>query len=240
MPRKLKRRPLLVALAGVVEDDVENHLQAGGVERAHHLLELAHLGPGLLAGGEALVGREEAQGVVAPVVGEAARLEEALGHRLVHRHQLHRGDAQLQQVVDGRRVRQAGVGAAQVGRNAGVLRGEALDVQLVDDGLAPDDLGADLAVPVELVVHHHAAGHAVGVVAGVLQLAAVLDDVAHQGRVPVGLAQHRAGVGVDQQLVGVEAQAALRGPGPVHAKAVERARRAAGARSRGRRSGCGR
>ena len=42
MPRSDSVGPELVALGGVVVDDVEDHLDAGGVQRAHHHLELAH------------------------------------------------------------------------------------------------------------------------------------------------------------------------------------------------------
>ena len=43
MPRKRQRRPEVVALGGVVVDDVEDDLDAGLVQRAHHRLELGHL-----------------------------------------------------------------------------------------------------------------------------------------------------------------------------------------------------
>jgi hypothetical protein len=40
----------VVALGGVVVDDVEDHLDAGVVQRAHHPLELLHLvAPGAVA-----------------------------------------------------------------------------------------------------------------------------------------------------------------------------------------------
>ena len=40
MPRIDSIGPEVVALGGVVVDDVEDHLDAGGVERLHHRLEL--------------------------------------------------------------------------------------------------------------------------------------------------------------------------------------------------------
>ena len=40
-PLEVDRRPLVVALVGVVEDDVEDHLDAGLVQRLHHVAELA-------------------------------------------------------------------------------------------------------------------------------------------------------------------------------------------------------
>ncbi len=38
-----QHRPEMVALGGVVVDDVEDHLDAGVVQRLHQLLELLHL-----------------------------------------------------------------------------------------------------------------------------------------------------------------------------------------------------
>ena len=42
MPRNDSVGPSLVAFGRVVVDHVENHLDAGGVQVAHHRLELAH------------------------------------------------------------------------------------------------------------------------------------------------------------------------------------------------------
>ncbi len=78
---------------------------------------------------------EEADGVVAPVVAEALLEQRVVLHELVHGHQLDGGDAELLQVLDDRRVRDARVGAALLLGDVGVRLGEALDVRLVDDGL---------------------------------------------------------------------------------------------------------
>ena len=95
-----ERRAEVVALAGVVVDDVEDDLDARVVEPLDHRLELAHR---LAGGAVADVGREEADGVVAPVVGEPALDEVAVVDVLVHRQQLDGGDAQVGEVVDRRR-----------------------------------------------------------------------------------------------------------------------------------------
>jgi hypothetical protein len=58
----------VVALGGVVVDDVEDHLDAGLVQRLDHRLELQHLLPAGAVGGVPVVRGEEADGVVAPVV----------------------------------------------------------------------------------------------------------------------------------------------------------------------------
>ena len=46
---KLNVGPVLVAFGRVVEDDVENHFDAGGVQLADHFLELPHLVARLVA-----------------------------------------------------------------------------------------------------------------------------------------------------------------------------------------------
>ena len=129
---------------------------------------------------------------------------------LVHRHQLDRGDAELLQVVDDRGVREPGVRAAQLLRDVGVQLGEALDVRLVDHGLVVGDRAAAVALPVEERVDHHAVGH---VRRGVVVVARVLvaEVVGEERLVPVDLAVDGLGVGVEQQLVRVAAQALVAG-----------------------------
>ena len=43
--------------------------------------------------------REEGDGVIPPVVGQAFGQQIAIGHELMHRQQFHRGDAQVLEVV---------------------------------------------------------------------------------------------------------------------------------------------
>ena len=81
---------------------------------------------------------EEADRVVAPVVGHArASATRRLGEELVHRQQLDRGDAEVVEVADHGAAAEPGVRAAQLLGHLVVQLGEALDVQLVDDRVAP-------------------------------------------------------------------------------------------------------
>ena len=74
MPRSESVGPELVALGGVVVDHVEDDLDAGRVQRAHHRLELAHRGHAAASRWRvADVRREEAERVVAPVVASGPR-----------------------------------------------------------------------------------------------------------------------------------------------------------------------
>ena len=217
-----QRRPEVVALGGVVVDDVEDDLDAGGVHRLDHRLELLDL-LALGAGGVVGVRGEEAEGVVAPVVAQALVEQRGVLDELVHRHQLDRGDAELLQVGGDRRVRETGVRPALLLGHLRVQLGEALDVRLVDEGLVVGDGEAAVALPVEERVDHHAVGHVRG---GVVVVGAVLvaEVVAEERLVPVDLAGGRLGVGVEQELVGVAAQALGRVPRAVDAVAVALAR----------------
>ena len=64
---------MLVALGGVVEHDVEDDLDAVPVQLLDQRLQLVDLHAELAGGGVAGLGREEADGAVAPVVQQQAR-----------------------------------------------------------------------------------------------------------------------------------------------------------------------
>jgi len=95
--------------------------------------------------------------------------------------------------------------------------------RLVDDRLVVGDRQPAVALPVEERVDDDAEHH---VRRGVLVVARVrvAEVVAEKCRAPVDLARRGLGVGVEQQLVGVAAQAAVGRIGPVHAVAVALAR----------------
>ena len=160
MPRKLIVGPEVVAFGRVVVDDVEDHLDAGLVERPHHGLELGDRAAGVLVGRVLVVRREEAEGVVAPVVSQSEVEQPMVVHELVHRHQFDRGDVERLEVVDDHRMREARVGAAQFLGDAGMGLRHALDVRLVDDGLVIRRARRAVGCPVEERVDHDA-GHGV-------------------------------------------------------------------------------
>ena len=139
--------------------------------------------------------------------------------------QLDRGHAEVLEVLERRLGGQPGVGAAQVLADVGVGHGEALDVRLVDDRVRERGPRRPVALPVEGVVDHDRLGHRGGVVLVVGLEVGVLVAVGDVGQdvgvvLPVDGALDRLGVGVDQQLVGVEAVALVGRVGPVHAVAV--------------------
>ena len=80
-----QHRPQVVALGGVVVDDVEDHLDAGLVQRLDHALELAHLLAAPAGGGVLGVRREVADRAVAPVVVQPPLVQERLVADVVDR-----------------------------------------------------------------------------------------------------------------------------------------------------------
>ena len=155
----------VVALGGVVVDHVQDHLDAGGVQRLDHLLELGDLLAKRAADGKARVWREKPDRVVAPVVRQTARDDRHLVEPVVDRQKLHRGHAKIAQVLDGRRVRQPEIGSAQFRQDLGKETAEPLDVRLVDDGLAPGNSWRCVTPPVERGIDDDAARHRGSIVA---------------------------------------------------------------------------
>ena len=175
-------------------------------------------------GGVLGVRGEEADRAVAPVVRQALVDQEVLVGDVVHRQQLDRGDAERRRWAIASSEARPGVGAAQVLAHARVALGEALDVDLVDDGLVPGRRAAarspsqskrgstttdfGMASASSLVVGSRSASSPSG---------SYGSDVAG---VRTGRALDRLGVGVDQQLVRVEAVALLGLPRAVDPVAV--------------------
>ena len=207
-----QHRAEVVALGRVVVDDVEDHLDPRPVQGLDHPLELAHLLAARAARRVRGVRREVADRAVAPVVRQALLVQEALVGDVVDRQQLDRGDAQALHVVQRLVGGQAGVRAAQVLAHGRVAHGEAADVGLVDHRLVPGPARRGVALPVEALVDDHAARHRVGVVVVVELEVGGVAAVGHVGqhvrRVPADRPVDGLGVGVEQQLVRVEAMAA--------------------------------
>ena len=95
-PPKGERGTEVIAFAGMVVDHVEEHLDAGLMEPLDHGLEFGDLATRQHRGarGKPDIGREVADRVVAPVVGQPRSRQPALGRNLVDRQQLDCGDAE--------------------------------------------------------------------------------------------------------------------------------------------------
>jgi hypothetical protein len=203
MPRKDTVGPKLVAFGGVVVDDVEDDLDAGRMEPAHHDLERRDA----LVGVEVVrMGGEEADRVVAPVVAQAQFDEPALVGEGMHRQELDGRHPELDQVIDDVGRRQALEGAPARARDLGMGSGHAADVGFVDNRVGPGAERAHMLVPGKGGIHHPAFRHAEAVVAPVEgEVGAVGPEAIAEMRVrPPYRAAQRLGVGVEQQLVGLK------------------------------------
>ena len=97
-------------------------------------------------------------------------------------------------------------------------------MRLVDDGVFPGDVGAHFAAaPVEGLVDDDGLGHAAGIVAPVEReiLARAAGAIGEMRIAPYQPSGQPPGIGIEQQLVGVEAVAVLGLIGAVNAIAVE-------------------
>ena len=119
---KAECRPVLVALAGVVVNHVENHFDAGPVERLHHLLEFADLLAGL--GGVGGLGAKKTA-ANNPSNSAAVRRSRVLARafqfvELQHRHQLHGRHAERFQVAESSRQAEERARVGDAGRRVAV------------------------------------------------------------------------------------------------------------------------
>ena len=214
-----------VLLGGVVVDDVEDDLEALSVQELDHPLELVEGALRILRRGIRPMRCEEAHGVVAPVVGQAALDQGWLARERVHGEELDRGHPQPLEMGDGVGMGHSGIRPAQRLRDAGTLLGEVDDVGLVDDRLTAADLQGLVTLPVELVTHDDRARHRGRTVEGGADVRVAgprlgVDLMAVDLRAPRDLALEGLGVGVDEQLVGVVPHPRLGSPGSVHPEAI--------------------
>ncbi len=217
-PAEAQGRAELVTLGCVVVDHVEDHLDPRGVQGQDHLLELPHLAtdpPRLERCRVLLEWGEEADRVVAPVVGQPGACLRAGGDELVDRQQFHGRHAERGQMPHRRGMGHAGVGPAQFRGDIRMGGREPLHVHLVDHGVRVGGARSDVPGPVEGRVHDEALRHVGrGVQHGdrVRCVPVVVEDLG----APVQLAVEGAGVGVQEQLRGVAPQSPAAVIGAVH------------------------
>ena len=213
----------MIALGGVVVDDVEDDFDALLVQRLHHLLELLHLLPGLPARRVLVVRGEIADGVVAPVVAQPALEQQRVVDELMDGEELDRGDAERLQMLDGRGMREPRVRAALILRHLGMPLREAFDVDFVNDRLVPRRARIAIARPVEVRIGDHRLRHERRGVGVVLRVG-IVEEVSEDGLVPLHLSVDRFAVRIEQQLRRIAAM--CRRPDPtVHAREIRSADR---------------
>src|ERR1019366_1028581 len=98
------------------------------------------------------------------------------------------------------------------------------DVRFIEDGVFPGDVGAHLtAAPVEGLIDDDGLGHAAGIIAPIERevLARASGAISEMGIAPYQPSGKAPGIGIEQQLVGVEAVAVLGHIGSMNPIAIE-------------------
>ena len=202
-PRSERVAPFAVAFAGVVEDDVQDDVDALAVQRLHRgaqFREAARCKP--------RIGRKEGHRIVAPAIGETEGRQVALVDPGGDRHEFDGGDAELAEMRQARRLGERGDGTAQLLRDGRIELRERLYGDLVDEiaraerGPSVRNGGRELG--------HHGLRHEIG---------RVLADLAQARVIGIGTVEGE-GVGVDKQLRRVEALSAGDIVAPMRAQAV--------------------
>ncbi|OPZ56968.1 MAG: hypothetical protein BWY88_01284 [Synergistetes bacterium ADurb.Bin520] len=196
------------------------------MEFPDHGFELRHLAPQGVRRRVGPLGGEEADGAVAPVVlqilaGDGVFPGELELVELHDGKKLQTGDAQLLEVGD--LLHHSQIGPGMLHPRMGT-HGEAPHMGFVDDALPQRVIQRPVPLPVEIIVDDDALGHPGGVELGVegkVPLRGV--GVPAQGPVepPAEIPRQRLGVGVQEDLVPVEAVAPFRVVGPVNPVLVE-------------------
>ena len=216
---KAEGRPHLVPLGGMVVDDVQDDLDPRLVQNLDHGLELAEQAVAHIE----RMRREEGDGIVAPIVSKALAHQDMIVDEAVDRQKFDGRDAEIAQVAHHGGIGQRGERAARPRFDIGMLLGEPAHMHLVDDAFVPACRGRTVVPPGEGRLDDHAFQHVGGIVAGVVgQIAlGIAHAIAVMGVGPAQRARQSPGVGIEQQLVMVEAMAPRRIVGSVDPVAVD-------------------
>ncbi len=195
-----------------------------------HGFEFVDLFAALSGAGVGVVGREESDGVVAPIVAEAFFLQEAVVDELVDRHEFDRGDAEFLQVFDHRRVCESCVGSADFRRHFPVEVGHAAHMGLVDDRIVIGDVWVLVVAPIEIRIDHrrlHGVRRRIQGVHG-RDVIRAFEPVGVETFIAVDVAFDGFGIWVQKQFVRIAPQSLVRIVGTVYAVAVALSRLDAG------------
>ena len=163
-PAQRQCRAVGIAFRGVVVDHVENHLDAGAMQRLHHVAELVERADAIAADAVGRMRRKEHERLVSPEVHEPRR--RGLLVEREHRQQFDRGHAERLQVRN--LVDDAGERAAPRDRHAGTrITRKAADVQFVNDAARERRARRRVVLPVVAAgIDHHALERGTRVIAG--------------------------------------------------------------------------
>src|SRR3954468_1461854 len=203
---KTEGRPRLVALGSMVVDNVKDNLDASIMHLLYERLEPAEPLCSEIFGMRC----EEPDRVIAPVVAQAALNQMVVMDESMDRQKLDRRDAEVAQIGHDRCRREACEGATHGIADLRMAHREPFGVHFIDDGFVPRTLIRPPS-PGKGRVDNLAFRNerrTVPIVEGqILRLVAY--PVAEQGVVPFKRTDECFGIGVDEQLMVVEAVACL-------------------------------
>ena len=201
----------------MVEHDIQNHLDTGGVQRLNRIAKLIQ-GARRVAG-IARIQREPGQRVVAPVVAQPHPLQSRLAGELRHRQQFKGADAQRFEVSDHHRVAQRLIRSADGFRQLRIKQGEPFHVRFIKHRFPPRGTRRFIAQPVVTQIHYLRFWRYRGAIAMIR-----LPHSAVQALVVRQIALNPVSAGIEQQLGRVKAVSLRRIPGAMHPVAVAQAR----------------
>src|SRR5438067_502341 len=126
----------------------------------------------------------------------------------MYRQQFDSGNAEFFQITHAGRMRQPGIGAAQLFRNFGIQLTEALYVDFVDYRITQGSTRWTVLLPVKEAAYHDAFGHA-GRTISLIKLQVRIfaaEWVAKDVMLPIHLTCNCLGIRIDEQLAGIKAQ----------------------------------
>ncbi len=159
-----EHRPEVVPLSRMIVNYIQDHLQTRFVQVLDHLLELLHLMAGLPPAHIPVMRGEIPDGIVPPVIAESPLHQVGVVNELMYWKKLHRGYPQSSEVVDGNRVGEPGVCAANLRRDLRMTRCKTLDMHLVDHGFVQRPAGRLIVPPVKIGADHQRLGNKRGAV----------------------------------------------------------------------------
>ena len=133
-PAQAQDRPGQIAFAGMIEDQIQNHADAGGAQRGDGVAQFVNA-----AGHQLRIQRHRRNRIVAPGIAQAQRRQMPFIDPGDNRHQFDGTDAQFVQMGDDGGMRQRRDRSAQIWRDVGMLQGEAAHIQFIDQSARLED-----------------------------------------------------------------------------------------------------
>ncbi len=198
-----KGRSQLIALAGMIVNDVKYHFQPVPVIKLDHIFKFVDI----VARQIRLFGRKKAAALIAPVIVAGKTLLMAVAEISMDRQQFHRGYAQPFKITGNRFRPHAGKGTAATVRNFGMQLGKTAHMRFINNCFVKSIAGSPVPFPIVKIVNHDRLGYIRRTVQLVKRqiLVRTVGVVTENRLMPNQLAAQLLSVRIKQQFVGIEA-----------------------------------